>query len=49
MTKFFTTILLLLAVFHVKAAILVIDVRDSQNKENCMWGKMATEWRDGNN
>jgi outer membrane receptor for ferrienterochelin and colicins len=44
MTKFFTTILLLLAVFHVKAATLVIDVRDGQTKENLPSAKISYEY-----
>ena len=43
MTKFFTIILLLLAVFHAKAANLVLEVRDSQTKENLPSAKISYE------
>ncbi len=43
MTRFFTIILLLLAVFQAKAANLVIEVRDSQTKENLPSAKISYE------
>ena len=44
MTRFFTIILLLLAVFHAKAANLVLEVRDSQTKENLPSAKICYEY-----
>ena len=43
MTRFFTIILILLAVFQAKAANLVIVVRDSQTKENLPSAKISYE------
>lgn len=43
MTRFFTIILLLLAVFQAKSANLVIEVRDSQTKENLPSAKISYE------
>lgn len=43
MTRFFTIILILLAVFQAKAANLVIEVRDSQTKENLPSAKISYE------
>jgi outer membrane receptor for ferrienterochelin and colicins len=44
MTKFFTILLLLLAAFQTKAANLVIEVRDSQTKENLPSAKISYEF-----
>ena len=44
MTRFFTIILILLAVFQAKAANLVIEVRDSQTKENLPSAKICYEY-----
>jgi len=43
-TKFFTILLLLLAAFQTKAANLVIEVRDSQTKENLPSAKISYEF-----
>ena len=43
MTRFFTIILILLAVFQAKAANLVLEVRDSQTKENLPSAKISYE------
>jgi outer membrane receptor for ferrienterochelin and colicins len=44
MTRFFTILLLLLAAFQTKAANLVIEVRDSQTKENLPSAKISYEY-----
>ena len=44
MTRFFTIILILLAVFQAKAANLVLEVRDSQTKENLPSAKICYEY-----
>ncbi len=44
MTKFFSILLLLLAAFQTKAANLVIEVRDSQTKENLPSAKISYEF-----